>query len=206
MLGNDVVDLRDPEAQPGATHPRFDERVFDGLERAWLGNRGSPTSLRWTLWAAKESSFKAARKIDPRISFSPARFAVRALHRGRARVVHAGRSFAVRIAREDGMVHAVAFASRAPGGRRVSAAHRLETGDLSDAVRRLAIERLAPLLGVEAGRLSIASRGRIPSLLVDGRPTAVDLSLSHHGAVAAFAALVPHLADAGPLRPTEAAP
>ena len=28
MVGNDVVDLGDPETRPGATHPRFDARVF----------------------------------------------------------------------------------------------------------------------------------------------------------------------------------
>ena len=32
MLGNDVVDLEDPETRPETFRPRFDERVFDPME------------------------------------------------------------------------------------------------------------------------------------------------------------------------------
>ena len=40
MLGNDIIDLGDPETRPGARHPRFDARVFTREERAALGDRG----------------------------------------------------------------------------------------------------------------------------------------------------------------------
>ena len=65
MIGNDVVDLGDAEVQPGATHPRFDARVFAREEREALRASGAPNRLRWILWAAKEAAYKAARKLDP---------------------------------------------------------------------------------------------------------------------------------------------
>ena len=33
MVGNDIVDLRDPESQADGLHPRFDARVFTAPER-----------------------------------------------------------------------------------------------------------------------------------------------------------------------------
>ena len=62
MLGNDVVDLRDPDSDV-ATHPaRFDERVFAPGERALIQHSAQPARLRWQLWSAKEAAFKAAKK------------------------------------------------------------------------------------------------------------------------------------------------
>jgi phosphopantetheinyl transferase (holo-ACP synthase) len=195
MLGDDVVDLRDPEAAPGATHPRFDERVFAAAERSLLEGGGSPTRLRWTVWAAKESAFKAARKLDSRTRFSPARFVMHVANYGEARVTHAGRSFTVRIAQADDAVHAVALARPAPSADVFAESLRVRQSDPSAAVRRFAIDRLAALLGIDPGRLTIVNRLRIPLLLLDDRPSAVDLSLSHHGGVVGFAALLPRRAQ-----------
>ena len=47
MVGNDVVDLEDSETVSGATHPRFDERVFADEEIACLRRSGAPERLRW---------------------------------------------------------------------------------------------------------------------------------------------------------------
>jgi hypothetical protein len=58
----------------------------------------------------------------------------------------------------------------------------------------LAIERLAVRLDTDPSRLAIVRRGRIPVLLVDARPSPIELSLSHHGGVVAFAALLPECA------------
>ncbi|MGH7855988.1 MAG: 4'-phosphopantetheinyl transferase family protein, partial [Candidatus Binatia bacterium] len=76
MVGNDVIDLRDPETAPGSQHPRFDARVFAPAERALLGASTDARRLRWILWAAKEAAYKVARKIDARAVFSPRRFVV----------------------------------------------------------------------------------------------------------------------------------
>ena len=77
MVGNDVVDLADAEAAPGACHSRFDTRVFGERERRQLEMADDPQRMRWILWAAKESAYKAARRCEPRVIFSPARAPVR---------------------------------------------------------------------------------------------------------------------------------
>ena len=69
MVGDDVVDLGDPEAR--AVHPRFDARVFGTAERALLAASREPECLRWVLWAAKEAAWKLAAKRGPRPIFSP---------------------------------------------------------------------------------------------------------------------------------------
>jgi hypothetical protein len=81
MLGNDVVDLWDPETRPGAAHPRFDVRVFDPTELAALARSRAPNQLRWVLWAAKEAAYKAAKRMDPTTLLSPRRFVVSSLVR-----------------------------------------------------------------------------------------------------------------------------
>ena len=75
-VGNDIVDLRDPETRPGALHPRFDARVFTPAERERIGPDEQGHRMRWLMWAAKESAYKAAKKLDPRTVFSPSRFEV----------------------------------------------------------------------------------------------------------------------------------
>ena len=42
MVGDDVVDLADPEARADALHPRFDARVFAPAERAALAASADP--------------------------------------------------------------------------------------------------------------------------------------------------------------------
>ena len=85
LVGNDVVDLHDSESRPGALHPRFDVRVFTPDEREALSAAAYP--LRWTLWAAKESAYKVAKKLDPTVRFLPRDFVVGQIAEGRALVM-----------------------------------------------------------------------------------------------------------------------
>ena len=45
MLGNDVVDLGDPECREARLHPRFDARVFTPEERTALRGSDAPARL-----------------------------------------------------------------------------------------------------------------------------------------------------------------
>src|SRR5437867_200164 len=62
MLGNDLVDLGDADSCAAALHARFDGRVFDPVEREWIAASPHGERVRWLIWAAKESAYKAARK------------------------------------------------------------------------------------------------------------------------------------------------
>jgi phosphopantetheinyl transferase (holo-ACP synthase) len=187
MLGDDVVDLGDPEAGPGAQHPRFDARVFSPRERAALAASPAPHRLRWALWAAKEAAYKLARKLDPGARFSPRRYAVGLDARRPVRVAWPGGAARVEVRQAGDAVHATATEIGSDAARVVRGVARLEAGDdPSRAARELAVRRVAERLGIATEGLRVERRGRIPRLcLPDGG--ALDLSLSHHGRLVAFA-------------------
>lgn len=200
MIGNDVVDLRDPDSDE-RTHPgRFDERVFSSAERSLIRESPEASRLRWWLWSAKEASFKLARKRDPGTVFSPPRFEVEfTACRDAGRVTHRPRSgapehFDIRWLLAADAVHAVASeAGRFPaapalvhGFRRLLPSEAGASGP-SRAVRNFARQRLASALAVEEDALEIRSQGRIPVLFLADQLAGADLSLSHHGDWIAFA-------------------
>ena len=200
MLGNDVVDLADPEARARTLHPGFDRRVLDSDEQAWL--RASPQRARdrWVLWAAKESAYKAARRLDPSVVFSPVRFAVRLEPDPRGfvgRVSHGEQQFSVSVEVGTRFVHAVChiepWGSAEPFSRVrvVPGEGPLAPPAASAEVRGLARRALAAALGLAPTALSFGRSGRLPLLWIRGRESGSALSFSHHGRCAAFAVALP---------------
>lgn len=188
MLGNDVVDLADEDC--AAVHPRFDRRVFAPEELRQLEVNPEPKRCRWLLWAAKESAFKAVKKLDERAVFSPIRFRVTLESPSRAAVHGLGRSLAIVFdGSEAGAIHAIALADGAPRGTVMAALRQLpENPDpefASAAARALAIESLGEFLEVDAREISLTFQHRVPRLRVRGVP--IEVSLSHHGRFVAVA-------------------
>lgn len=197
LVGNDVVDLGDPENQPGAIHPRFDERVFTPDERARLTlepTEATAHRTRWRMWAAKESAFKVARKLDPGVRFLPRRFSVQLMGSARAVVRHAAGRFDVSFSGADEWVHAIAMLSdgspfqdgsllkRGP----LAVIEQLQRGKsaasgASARVRAMARSAIGSILSIAPSEIEIATAGRIPVALWRQLPLPVDLSLSHHG-------------------------
>jgi hypothetical protein len=196
-IGNDVVDLADPETRHEGLHPRFDERVFCPGERALLEGSHSHHVLRWALWAAKESAYKAMKRLEPRLVFSPKRFAVElsalpvAGGQGVAegRVVHRGHALDVEVHVDGTCLHAVATGARAAGARLLWRVDRAAS-DPGTAVRCLAATAIGSALGFDPDEIQIA--GRPPVALHRGRPLVTDVSLSHHGRFVAFAGALVH--------------
>ena len=190
MVGNDVVDLHARAVVAGPRHPRFDARVFAPSEHRALRESAAPNALRWSFWAAKEAAYTVAKKLDGATVWSPLRFVVSLdAAAGAGTVEHAGRTIPVRVEADAERVHAVAIdrAESLPAVR-ARVAELPEDADPSAAVRRLAREELARLLGAEPDALEIARRERIPVVRLAGRDAPCDLSLSHHGRFVAYAA------------------
>lgn len=191
LIGNDLVDLQDPETRPDAIHPRFDQRVFSAGEQLALAASAVPNRLRWSLWAAKEAAYKAWRRLEPTLTFLPARFHSRLDGEGCGVVTHEGRVVPVRIDLEGDLIHAVAgdwnvgglVAAVAQIPRQIGA----QVPGPRQLVRQLAVARLSHRLGVAREALHIEREGRIPRLWIGDNPANVDLSLSHHGRFVAFA-------------------
>jgi phosphopantetheinyl transferase (holo-ACP synthase) len=192
MVGNDVVDLADRETAPLAMHPRFDERVFAAEELLWIRREGDPARRRWMLWAAKESAFKAAKRLDPSSSFSPRRVLVRLDDDSTGTVRLAERTFSVQVRLDRDVCHAVAWADRAHLARSpivVSGVRLVTACEASPrlAARAFAAESVAAYLGIAASDLQLVKDGRLPRLRLHGRAAGLDVSLSHHGRFVAFA-------------------
>jgi hypothetical protein len=193
MVGNDVVDLSDAEAQPGARHPRFDERVFAKCERQLLGESRDERRLRWGLWAAKESAYKVARRRDPHTIFAPARFIVKVDADLRGRVLLGDEAFPVTIAIAGDCVHAVATDAASDPAEVISGVGLSQLlGDSSPAApgraaRDLATVHVARKLRVPPESLELDRQRRAPRIRHrEGRPAGC-LSLSHHGRFVAYA-------------------
>ncbi len=201
-IGNDIVDLRDPEAQLEALHPRFAARVCTAAELAALAQAPAPAALLWSYWAAKESAYKALRGVMPGLRFAPRQFAVELWPAGtgrwHGRVRVAGRQVRVRLRCTSDYVHALA---RVAGGRDTTMrANRLaggarRVGNLSAAqssagARGLLTEALARRLGAAPEAIEIGRaprRGTPPTVRIDGALVPIDVSLSHHGRFVAAA-------------------
>jgi phosphopantetheinyl transferase (holo-ACP synthase) len=195
MVGNDVVDLRDPESSSESLHPRFDTRVFSRRERELIAASADSERFRWKLWAAKEAAYKLARKLVPTTVFSPMRFEVEPETASSAVVVHDSGRYTVEYTENEGALHAVATSELAQPRRVLTGWRKLDAGEIasgdpdapSRAVRALLCERIAGLLGVAPSELEVRRRGRVPFLWLRGEPAPVDLSLSHHGDWLGFA-------------------
>lgn len=183
-VGNDVVDIRHPLCQPDAIHPRFDNRAFSAAEIALITASDKIHRMRWSLWATKESAFKALRKLDSRARFIPRDFEVR-LSGARAEVAHRLGDFDIWLDHTDEWVHALASQTGQKPGFRLdgepSADPGAEEDRLRERVRRLASSALGALLNIAPNEIEIVSADRIPQAQRQGQPLPFDLSLSHDG-------------------------
>ncbi len=71
FVGNDIVDLQNPTA-----HPRFLQRICTSEEQKAVLAYSEPSTALWTLWAIKEATYKAVKKLDPNARFLPKQFTV----------------------------------------------------------------------------------------------------------------------------------
>jgi len=198
-VGNDVVDLADSETRLDGLHPRWGERVFSAAEREALEASPSRHRIHWALWAAKESAYKARKRLEPDAVFSPREFEVELsplpAARGVAvgRVLHRGDVFDLEVRVDGASVHAVAR-SEGEAGARVWWTVERTLGDPGVAARRLAGRAIGSALGLDRAGLRIV--GRPPVATFRGRLLETEVSLSHHGRFVAFACTLPD-----PVRP-----
>jgi phosphopantetheinyl transferase (holo-ACP synthase) len=191
-IGNDVVDLADPETSLSGLHARFDERVFSATERGRLEASGSRHRLHWAYWAAKESAYKALKRLAPEAVFSPREFEVDlsplpvagAAAFAAGWVHHRGRRFCLEVRQDGESVHAVARSADAAGAGVLWKVDRA-VDDPGVAVRRLAAGEIGSALCLDPAGLRIV--GRPPVAMHRDRRLEADVSLSHHGRFVAFA-------------------
>jgi len=210
-IGNDIVDLKTPEAMGKSEDTRFVRRVLNASEQRLVEASTHPDTFLWALWAAKETAFKAVSKAFPDISSAPRRYPVlmdskiiRESAQGRVMTPHG--SVEIKIDFQENYVHCIGIFGASDNFESIHC-HIEETdthapqaaGSVSEkesfAVRRLAIENIAKSLHMNARNIRIIrhqTKNRIhpPAVYVNGKRQNIELSLSHDGRFAACAFLI----------------
>jgi len=211
-VGNDVVDLGNPDALGKSLDDRFVSRVFLPEEQRLIYRDSDPDCILWVLWAAKETAYKIISKFSPSVHSGPLKYQVNLeevrwfpQRRPDLRSGH----FTCQVETPVGLLmigaqterHYVhAFGSR--GNQSSEGALHLKVFRLdhpcvrarneSDVVRNVLGRYLSRYWKIPFERIDIRrglnDRGWGPPVVyVDGTPAYVDTSLSHHGRYGAFA-------------------
>ncbi|MEO2158087.1 MAG: 4'-phosphopantetheinyl transferase superfamily protein [bacterium] len=188
LVGNDLVDLLDPQADPRSIHQGFDARVMTTEENRLVLSALDPHRLRWMLWAAKESAFKVVKKMDPSAVFHPKAFEVDLTTFDGVHVRHSKTDFETVLFHSPKWVHAVTtLESRSAkcGSRLHSRVLSLESRngpfDSSMEVRTFTRKALGSWLGISWAEVEIVTENRIPRVTRGGKRLEIDLSLAHDG-------------------------
>lgn len=175
-VGNDLVDLNRREP---VLHQRFIERVFSQSEMAAV--ECSMANL-WLHWAAKEAAYKMIKRLEPETVFSPVKFV---FDSSLKTLTYNDNVYSCLCEIKPNYVHVVCASQ--PELLKSSALHLwindIGDQDPSEAVRNLAVERLAALLNISNKQLSVSppARGMLPHIFLAGSKMEHLLSFSHHG-------------------------
>jgi len=194
-VGNDVVDLADPDCQARHQNPRFLDKILAPMEKERVVTASNPHALLWLLWAAKEAAYKAVSQSRPCTGFVPPRFVVLDPGPGKGRVATPFGTFPMHAELTQDYAHAVVLAS--PGANPDAAGWRVKkiaaTATASSLARDMAQRCVAQVLGLPAPghvhirRIPGARRLGPPQVFVNGRLSPLSLSLSHDGLFVACA-------------------
>jgi len=210
------VDLRHPLAKTKSTDTRFCKRVFLPEEEAAFLSYRDPDALLWALWTGKEAAYKAAQKERMAVPAIPRLYKIvfeqesgsdreGTAHTHERRLlgtVHTpvGRMRLETLLTPD-YVHTIALTDLEDRGNkavweveRLPVADALAPEDESSSVRKSLIGRLARYLLAPPEDIEIRrGPGRQglgpPHVYFRRQSTAIDISLSHDGAFAAYAFL-----------------
>ncbi len=209
-VGNDVVDLTEPQTCGKYRDRRFTDRILTDRERRLLADRKSDRFL-WTLWSAKEAGFKAiskalkARPLARELCVTPEDNDSAEHCRGVVRWKTLTLPVCWRHNKDS--IHCIALCDRAAGGRlsqgtmhaalrhsrdcvhRALSAREADSAhnEHSAAVRQLAksLLRMHGQLAPEHVQVVRPRRNNVlgpPRFETNGQPLrSWDLSLSHHG-------------------------
>jgi len=205
LIGNDIVDLADPQAVGKHRDVRFMDRVFTPDERRTILSSDAPDTILWSLWAAKETGYKAMGKLHPALSSAPKRYPVRL---SGAPFPEAGivetpcGPISLRFDITGEYVHCIGATADEDLDAVVWNVHEIPHPDISserqsDFLRNMTRETLSRCLNESPESIEIVrQKGHRglgpPEVYFGGKRTAIDISMSHDGRFAACAISVHH--------------
>ena len=211
LLGNDVVNLEDPDSTDALENAEFRERVFTPAEQRHIDTSPYPLAALWGIWAAKESAYKALKRVFPDTLFAWREYETDLeknqvsyqghclfywLNRNNRSVsvlclgeLKAGENTAA--PRED-LVHKVNLWIKALDSR----ADIPDAKNQSASIREWCVKKVARTLELERDGVTISEfssatqeEDQNPGILYNGERTPHLISLSHHGRYMACAFL-----------------
>lgn len=202
MIGNDVIDLTDPGAAGKSRDRRFMERVFTPRERRAILDHEERDLCLWSLWAGKEASYKALRKLHHSLTAVPKRYEIALLPTAgvwpTGGIAHTPRGpILLSFSGGNGYVHCIAGTEDASMDGviwDVLETDREEASPKAQSmrVRSMVIHAAARCLNESPEAMEIIRtrerRGLGPPMLyVKNRKSDIDLSMSHDGRFVAWA-------------------
>ncbi len=178
------------------------DRVFTPGEQRHIAESSTPDFVLWSLWAAKETGYKAISKLYPAVSSVPRKYETELFSTAGpvpgTGVVHTpGGPVAVCFFINSDYIHCIGTTPEKDTDSIVWDAckvfhRRFPPGFESDLVRRMAGEKIANYLKKEPGTIEIVRlkghRGLGPPVVYAGKErTAIDISISHDGRFIAYA-------------------
>ncbi len=200
MIGNDIVDLADPQAKGKHRDIRFIHRVFTPDEQHKILSSDAPDIVLWSLWAGKETGYKAMSKTHPAVSSSPGRYAIRlsdtALPESGTVETPCG-PISVRFLITGEYIHCIGATTDEDLDSIVWDVQTMLRPEISpdnqsDFVRNMARKKISRYLKEDPKTIKIirpqGHRGLgPPAVYAGGKRTPIDISMSHDGRFAACA-------------------
>ncbi len=180
FIGNDIVDLIDEANRQSFQRPGYIDRCCSADEINWLSQQADAYTAFWSLWAAKEASYKVAIKAGIPAFRNPTAIAVTLEKTAFMAQIHTITCYGSVSMRSD-YVHAVA-ANCHPIPEFQLHISQQAGNDGSTQAQAILIELAAQHgLGNE-GQLTVEKNQQaIPQLCSNGLPLPVDVSISHDG-------------------------
>lgn len=177
------------------------DRVFTPDERRLIRGSSEPDMMLWSLWAGKETGYKAVRRQHPTVSSAPRRYGVRLYCTGddvpESGSVHTPRGpVSIRFCITGDYVHCIGAEADEEVDAIVWDVQKVPRDHSSSGesgfVREMAKGSISVWLGEQPGAVDIIrpeeDRGLAPPVVRIGRRTpTINLSMSHDGRFAACA-------------------
>ena len=178
------------------------DRVFTPGERHKILESGDPDRMLWSLWAGKETAYKAVRRYVPSVSSAPARYEVHLPDEGShgpesGTVDTPSGPVSVRFCITNDYIHCLGAATDKEVDAVIREVRKIprtcfSPDHESDFVRKMAKRSIAGYVGEPPEAIDIfRPKGCLglapPVVQIAGCTSAVTLSMSHDGRYAAFA-------------------
>jgi phosphopantetheine--protein transferase-like protein len=198
-VGNDVVDLKEPENAGKSANSRFLKKILTDAEIESVINAENPDAALWSLWACKEAAYKVIKKSSPDTAFLPRQWPVTfnktktKYSDGEVMIPDAGSVF-IRLFSDFQYVHCIGADHPAVLDKVIWGVEDLPEDETNPSVfaRNCLAQNLAKHFSGNLHQIKIIRKrenGELqpPRVYVDGRKTDINISLSHDGRFVAYA-------------------